>query len=355
MVLLYLTDCQTYNIMSAKKPHMNNTKGTIIDASRKPETSAKPVVEAQQATPVSKTETPQGVKPADTFKNFLKRLNLTVNQILALLIGLSAIAATLWVGFYLIPHITDQTDEAVALKTKKEKEEKEAKDKKDLEDKLSSESSALKLNEKSEWLLDMKVKVGDAEATDIKIAMNKNWAPKTVENFLRLSYRGYYNGLNFHRMVEEKDFSVIQGGDPQGTGQGGESSFGTGVGVPDELWEIKPVVSSSETENQITNDPKFREPSLYADFDKTRGTVTYRKGLILMAKTQEPDSATSQFFITLDKTILPAEYTVFGVISTESMGVLDTISKDVDPETNPENPNQTKPSKTIKIEKVEVV
>lgn len=58
---------------------------------------------------------------------------------------------------------------------------------------------------------------------DIKIKLFKNEAPKTVENFVKHSNDGYYNGLIFHRVI--KDF-MIQGGDPTGTGMGGESIWG---------------------------------------------------------------------------------------------------------------------------------
>lgn len=58
---------------------------------------------------------------------------------------------------------------------------------------------------------------------DIKIKLFKNEVPKTVKNFTQLSEKGYYNGIIFHRVI--KDF-MIQGGDPTGTGMGGESIYG---------------------------------------------------------------------------------------------------------------------------------
>lgn len=70
---------------------------------------------------------------------------------------------------------------------------------------------------------------GDIVATmktnmgEIKIKLFPKEAPKTVENFVTHSKNGYYNGLIFHRVI--KDF-MIQGGDPTGTGMGGESIFG---------------------------------------------------------------------------------------------------------------------------------
>ncbi|MBE6781208.1 MAG: peptidylprolyl isomerase [Ruminococcaceae bacterium] len=58
---------------------------------------------------------------------------------------------------------------------------------------------------------------------DIKIKLFKNEVPRTVNNFVELAKKGYYNGIIFHRVI--KDF-MIQGGDPTGTGMGGESIYG---------------------------------------------------------------------------------------------------------------------------------
>lgn len=73
------------------------------------------------------------------------------------------------------------------------------------------------------------IETGDTLATiktnmgDIKVKLFPNEAPKTVENFVTHAKNGYYNSLIFHRVI--KDF-MIQGGDPTGTGMGGESIYG---------------------------------------------------------------------------------------------------------------------------------
>lgn len=61
-------------------------------------------------------------------------------------------------------------------------------------------------------------------------------APKTCRNFIELSRKGYYNGIIFHRII--KDF-MIQGGDPTGTGRGGESMYGRKF--EDEITRVRPL------------------------------------------------------------------------------------------------------------------
>ncbi|WP_434127389.1 peptidylprolyl isomerase, partial [Enterococcus faecium] len=58
---------------------------------------------------------------------------------------------------------------------------------------------------------------------DIQLVLFPEHAPKTVENFIELSKKGYYDGVIFHRVIPE---FMIQGGDPTGTGMGGESIYG---------------------------------------------------------------------------------------------------------------------------------
>ena len=95
-------------------------------------------------------------------------------------------------------------------------------------------------------------------------------APKTVGNFVTLAKKGFYNGLNFHRVVP--DF-VVQGGCPKGNGTGGPG------------YQIK------------------------AEFNKQK----HVRGTLAMARSQDPDSAGSQFYICYGTTPhLDGQYTVFG-------------------------------------------
>jgi peptidyl-prolyl cis-trans isomerase B (cyclophilin B) len=105
---------------------------------------------------------------------------------------------------------------------------------------------------------------------EIRLEFYPEDAPKTVENFVTLAKKGFYNGLNFHRVVP--DF-VVQGGCPKGTGTGGPG------------YQIK------------------------AEFNKQK----HMRGTLAMARSQDPDSAGSQFYICYGPTPhLDGQYTVFG-------------------------------------------
>ena len=107
---------------------------------------------------------------------------------------------------------------------------------------------------------------------EIRIEFFAEDAPKTVENFVTLAKKGFYNGLNFHRVVP--DF-VVQGGCPKGNGTGGPG------------YTIK------------------------AEFNKHK----HVRGTVAMARSQHPDSAGSQFYICYGTTPhLDGQYTVFGKV-----------------------------------------
>lgn len=125
----------------------------------------------------------------------------------------------------------------------------------------------------------------------IKLQMDPKSAPIAAANFVFLVQHGFYDSTWFHRIVPggSAGIAVIQGGDPQGTGLGGP-----GYTIKDEK-------------------PKVKDP--------------YKKYTVAMAKTSQPNSAGSQFFInTADNTSLPADYALFGkVIAGQS--VVDRIAK----------------------------
>ena len=118
----------------------------------------------------------------------------------------------------------------------------------------------------------------------IKFKFLKDKAPKTCENFIKLAKKGFYDGVIFHRVI--KNF-MIQGGDPTGTGTGGPG------------YHIK------------------------AEFNDTK----HVPGIVSMARSMDPDSAGSQFFICVAKVPhLDGQYTAFGEVI-EGYDIVDKISK----------------------------
>ena len=125
----------------------------------------------------------------------------------------------------------------------------------------------------------------------IKAELDGDTAPITVANFLKLAESGFYDGLTFHRII---DGFMIQGGDPKGNGTGGADET------------IKGEFSQNGVENKLSH---------------VRGTLS-------MARSQDMDSASSQFFIVQsDCTSLDGQYAAFGTV-TEGMDLVDKICKD---------------------------
>lgn len=123
----------------------------------------------------------------------------------------------------------------------------------------------------------------------IKLELYPEKAPITVENFLKLVKDGFYDGLIFHRVI--KDF-MIQGGDPQGTGMGG----------------AKDKIKGEFLMNGVPND------------------IRHERGVISMARAQNPNSASSQFFIVhKDSFFLDGQYAAFGRVI-EGMDAVDEIA-----------------------------
>ena len=122
----------------------------------------------------------------------------------------------------------------------------------------------------------------------VKAELYPETAPNTVNNFITLANSGFYNGLKFHRII--KDF-MIQGGDPKGNGTGGP-----GYQIEGEF-----------TSNGFANNLK------------------HTKGVLSMARAQDPNSAGSQFFImTGDAPHLDGQYAAFGKVIS-GMDVIDKV------------------------------
>jgi cyclophilin family peptidyl-prolyl cis-trans isomerase len=243
------------------------------------------------------------------------------NTAISLLIMFALAGGFLYYSYNVLPKALDQTEEAKSKKYVKELEDRKVNEDRRKEDRqkelLDKDPENLKFDNSA---VDMKTNFGS-----LKIDLKYAAAPKTVESFVRLTSRKYFDRLDFHRYVKGDNFTVIQGGDPKGNGTGGESAFGTPL--PDEIFKVAPV-KGEDGKGLITNDPEFIDPSLYSSLDKAKGTVTYKKGLIIMANSG-PNTGGSQFFITLTDTVLPPGYTTFGVVRQDSFSTLDKIYSEV--------------------------
>lgn len=159
------------------------------------------------------------------------------------------------------------------------------------------------------------VKINVKDYGTISVELDPTYAPITVENFLTLAESGFYDGLTFHRII---DGFMIQGGDPLGTGLGGSDTT------------IKGEFSSNGVENPLSH---------------TRGAIS-------MARSQDKDSASSQFFIVhQDSPHLDGDYAVFGYV-TDGMDVVDKICEDT--KVTDRNGTVAKENQPV-IESVEVV
>ena len=133
------------------------------------------------------------------------------------------------------------------------------------------------------------VKIEMEDGGIIKVKLMPETAPITVKNFEKLVSEGFYNGLIFHRVIGG---FMIQGGDPTGTGMGGSDE----------------KIKGEFAMNGVKND------------------LSHKRGVISMARSQMPNSASSQFFIChADSTFLDGQYAAFGYV-TEGMDVVDRIA-----------------------------
>ena len=122
----------------------------------------------------------------------------------------------------------------------------------------------------------------------ISLELDADTAPISVTNFINLAKDGFYDGLTFHRIISG---FMIQGGDPKGNGTGGSDQ----------------TIKGEYSENGVEND------------------ISHVRGTISMARANDPDSASSQFFIVHeDSTFLDGQYAAFGHV-TDGMDVVDAI------------------------------
>jgi len=136
----------------------------------------------------------------------------------------------------------------------------------------------------------MKANIVIKDLGKIVVELNEKEAPITVDNFVKLVNKGFYNGLTFHRII--KGF-MIQGGCPKGNGTGGPG------------YCIKGEFKANGVNNNIS----------------------HKRGVISMARAQDYDSAGSQFFIMhKDGEFLDGQYAAFGEV-VEGIEVVDAAAK----------------------------
>lgn len=152
------------------------------------------------------------------------------------------------------------------------------------------------------------------KGSPIMLELNGDLAPITAGNFVDLVQRKFYDGLAFHRVVKEPQPFVVQGGDPKGNGTGGFVNPETGQRRSIPL-EIVP---------EGADEPVYGKTLQQAGFEKNP-ELKHDRGVLSMARSQMPNSASSQFFITLaDVPFLDGDYAAFGKV-TSGMDVVDTI------------------------------
>ena len=155
-------------------------------------------------------------------------------------------------------------------------------------------------------------------AGDLVVEFWSDVAPKTVENFKKLARQGFYDGTAFHRVI--RDF-MIQGGDPLTKDPGAESRWGTG-------------------------NPGYKIKAEFNDRAHVRGVLS-------MARSQDPNSAGSQFFICLaDAKFLDRQYTAFGTLiggddMLEAIGSVET--------TFAGGREKSRPTRRMSVESVQIV
>ena len=162
---------------------------------------------------------------------------------------------------------------------------------------ITTTSKAPAANEESQGVGTHHAEIEIQDYGTITVELDGDAAPITVQNFMDLANAGFYDGLTFHRIISG---FMMQGGDPNGNGTGGSENT------------IKGEFSANGVENPLSH---------------TRGAIS-------MARAQDPDSASSQFFIChADSTFLDGQYACFGYV-TDGMDVVDAVCEAAQPTDN---------------------
>ena len=159
---------------------------------------------------------------------------------------------------------------------------------------ITTTSKTPAANEESQGVGTHHAEIDIQDYGTITVELDGDIAPITVQNFMDLANDGFYDGLTFHRIIAG---FMMQGGDPNGNGTGGSENT------------IKGEFSANGVENPLSH---------------TRGAIS-------MARAQDMDSASSQFFIChADSTFLDGQYACFGYV-TDGMDVVDAVCEAAQP------------------------
>lgn len=154
-------------------------------------------------------------------------------------------------------------------------------------------SDSAMLDEKLTYYADIDIK----DYGTVTFKLEQSSAPITCANFVDLANSGFYNGLTFHRIIE--DF-MMQGGDPNGNGTGGSQNT---------------IIGEFSVNGHSNN-------------------LSHTRGAVSMARSSDYNSASSQFFIVhKDSTFLDGQYAVFGYV-TDGMDIVDKICESANPTDN---------------------
>ncbi len=157
-------------------------------------------------------------------------------------------------------------------------------------ERTEEEKDAAQEEEYLEGLHHVEIEVKDYGT--IALELDADTAPISVTNFINLAKDGFYDGLTFHRIISG---FMIQGGDPEGNGTGGSDK----------------TIKGEFSENGVEND------------------ISHERGVISMARSNDPDSASSQFFIVHeDSLFLDGNYAGFGHV-TDGIEIVDKICGDI--------------------------
>lgn len=168
---------------------------------------------------------------------------------------------------------------------------------------------------------------------NIKIKLFPEIAPKAVENFMTHAKKGYYDGVIFHRVINE---FMIQSGDPEGTGLGGESIWGEPfeMEISNQLYNIRGALAMARTSDPVSQGSQFYIIQNDQDQSGQLSSSNYPKKIV--------DAYKSGGYPSLD-----GQYTVFGQVI-EGMDVVDAIAK-VATDAN------DKPTEDITIKSINIV